>query len=404
MATAPQTTPDNRNGIREGWSLLRIPGGGTNRLDIPFDQMISHHGHQREQPEKYRRGPSDREVTPLSLSFYPEMRSGFFKGHLHAPTSHEPGQDLQWRMVGVRRKKRLGVVFALWVADQHPMNQNRLVSGFVPRRLRIAQALLWGRTASAFDSWPPVLSRFAFWGRVPQLRIHSQSCNQAGLGRAADTTKQIQHGKTVISHEDQLSIGQPASDQLNDLPGPLGQVLMPSFALGLVAFRWTQDGQERQPPDRFGPRELDQQHAAEPTQAAGFGKMRTGRPHRVAVDAFGFDLGAAPPLDRVINPKNEFAIRRECGDQQSQQDLARRQSSPSRPIQDSMIVLKMDLLALAHNAQASRDRAFAGSQDRSNQQDFGVFPNGLGEQRGKLYNQGQHLDRQCLHGRPLLAK
>jgi hypothetical protein len=81
-----------------------------------------------------------------------------------------------------------------------------------------------------------------------------------------------------------------------------------------------------------------------------------GRSHRVAVDAFGFDLGAAPPLDRVIDPEDEFAMRRECGDQQLQQDLVRRQSRPSRPIQDSMIVLKMDLLALAHNAQARLNR------------------------------------------------
>ena len=95
MATAPQTTPYDPNGVREGRSPLRIPGGGTNRLDLPFDQTIGHQGDQGEQPEKYRRSPGNREVAPLSLSFYPEMRSGFFKGHLHAPTAHKPGQDLQ---------------------------------------------------------------------------------------------------------------------------------------------------------------------------------------------------------------------------------------------------------------------------------------------------------------------
>jgi hypothetical protein len=61
--------------------------------------------------------------------------------------------------------------------------------------------------------------------------------------------------------------------------------------------------------------------------------------------------------------------------------LARRQSRPPRPIQDSMIVLEMSLMALTHNAQSSRDRAFAGRHDRSNQRNFGVRPNGLGEQR-----------------------
>src|SRR5919109_3815815 len=191
MATAPQTMPYNCNSVREGWSLLRIPSGGTNRFDIPFDQTIGHQGNQREQPEKYRRGPSNREVAPLSLSFYPEIRSGFFKGHLHPPTAHKPAQDLDWRMVGVGRKKRLWLIFALWVADQHPTNRNWLMSAFVPntglaidfdlpftttvpildlnfgpRRLRIIQALLWRRAASTFDSRPPILSRFSLRSRI----------------------------------------------------------------------------------------------------------------------------------------------------------------------------------------------------------------------------------------------
>src|SRR5215510_762199 len=422
MATAPQTTPYSRDGIREGWPLLRIPSSGANRLDLPFDQTIGHQGDQREQPEKSRRGPSNREVAPLSLSFYPEMRSGFFKGHLHAPTPHKPGQDLQWWMAGVRRKKRLWFIFVLRVADQHPTDRNWLMSAFVPdtglavdfdlplisavpildlnfcpRRLRIIQTLLWRRPASAFDSRPPILSRFSFRSRIPQLGVHSQSCNQAGLGRAADTAEQIQHCKTAIINKDQLSIGQPASDQLNDLPGPLDQALMPSSAFSVIAFRRTQNRQEGQSPDRFGPRDFDQQHTAEPAQATGFNKMRMGRSHRVTVDPFGFDFGATPPLDRVVNPKDEFPFRRERGDQQAQQDLASRQSRPSRSIQDSMIALKMDLLAHAHHAQARRNRAFASGKKSPDQQHFDVFPNGLGEQRRELYNQWQQLGRQYRH-------
>src|SRR5262249_32221355 len=107
MAAAPQTTPYSRDGIREGWPLLRIPSGGANRLDHPFDQTIGHQGDQREQSEKSWRGPSNREVAPLPLNFYPEMRSGLFEGRLHAPTAQKPGQNLQWRVVRGRRKKRL---------------------------------------------------------------------------------------------------------------------------------------------------------------------------------------------------------------------------------------------------------------------------------------------------------
>lgn len=104
MATTPQTTPYNRDGIQEGWHPLFALGSGANRLDLPFDQTIGHQSDQREQPEKDRRGPSGGQVAPLSLSFYPEIRLGFFEGHLHSPTAHEPGQDLQWS-IGVSRKK-----------------------------------------------------------------------------------------------------------------------------------------------------------------------------------------------------------------------------------------------------------------------------------------------------------
>src|SRR5262245_4055743 len=127
MATAPQTTPYDSDGIREGGSLFRIPSSGTNRVDLPFDQAVGHQRHQRKLTEQCRRGPSNGLIIPLSLSFYRDMRSGFLKGYLHAPTAHEPSQDLQRRMIGVRRNKGLRLEFALRVAYQHPMNQDRLV-------------------------------------------------------------------------------------------------------------------------------------------------------------------------------------------------------------------------------------------------------------------------------------
>jgi hypothetical protein len=74
MIAAPQTTSYNRNGIREGWLLLRIPSSRANKLDLPFDQAVGHQSHQREQAEKRRRGPSNRQVPPLSLGFYSQVR------------------------------------------------------------------------------------------------------------------------------------------------------------------------------------------------------------------------------------------------------------------------------------------------------------------------------------------
>src|SRR5437868_1304712 len=105
MVIAPQTTPYQGDRIREGRSLFRVPGSSTHWIDLLLDQAISHQGHQREQPEKYWRGPRNRQVTPLSLSFYPEMRPRFFKGHFHPPTAHEPTQHLLRRMKEVGREQ-----------------------------------------------------------------------------------------------------------------------------------------------------------------------------------------------------------------------------------------------------------------------------------------------------------
>jgi hypothetical protein len=56
----------------------------------------------------------------------------------------------------------------------------------------------------------------------------------------------------------------------------------------------------------------------------------------------------------------------------------------------------------ANNAQASRDRAFASGKKSPDQQRFGVFPNGLGEQRREFYNQRQQLGRQYWHMEDLI--
>jgi len=65
-----------------------------------------------------------------------------------------------------------------------------------------------------------------------------------------------------------------------------------------------------------------------------------------------------------------------------------RQSRPARQIQDSMIVLKIELMTLAQNVNASRDHAFTPGKKNSDQLCFGVFPNRFGEQRRKLCDQG----------------
>src|SRR5262245_4893863 len=122
MATAPQITPYDRYRIREGRRLLFISGRCANRPDFGLDQPVGHQRDHREQSEKRRRRSSNRQVAPLSLGFYSQMRPRLFEAYFHPPASHEPTQNLQRRMVEVGRQQRPGFEFIQRIADQYPMN------------------------------------------------------------------------------------------------------------------------------------------------------------------------------------------------------------------------------------------------------------------------------------------
>src|SRR5262249_803836 len=220
----------------------------------------------------------------------------------------------------------------------------------------------------------------------------------------AHTVNQSKTAKAAMAHENHISTRQEACDQLNDLPGAIGQPLMPTLALGVVSLRWAKHSQEWQPPDATGPGDLNQQHATQPPQPTCLDKVRVRGANRIAVDPFGLDLLAAPSFDRVVDPNDQFAAGRKSGDQQAQQDPARAQRRPSRPVQDPMVVDEAFLLAQPHDTQTSGHSSSAKRQDGSDQQDFGMLPDRLGEQGRKLYNQRQQLGRQCSQLKTSLGK
>ena len=207
MAPSPQTTPCERNRIGEGWPLFRIPRRQANRHGVPGAQTVCHQRHERAQSQKSRGRPSNRRVAPLSLRFPPQMRTRFFTGDFHPPTSHKPGQDVQRPVVDRRRQKGWRIVLALRVAPQYPANQDRLASGFLPhaglridltfpsrpaipmldfqcrpRCVGISKTVLRRGTTSSFDAWSPSLAGLAFWSWIPQLGLQAQAGNQTRIG------------------------------------------------------------------------------------------------------------------------------------------------------------------------------------------------------------------------------
>ena len=109
--------------------------------------------------------------------------------------------------------------------------------------------------------------------------------------------EQVDGGEAAVGDRDDAALGQPARRLQQNLPAPIGQLLVPLLALAGIAFGRRQDGQERQCPDAPGPWDLRQQHDREPSQAARFDEVAVRGADRIAIDAARFDLGTPAPLE-----------------------------------------------------------------------------------------------------------
>lgn len=121
------------------------------------------------------------------------------------------------------------------------------------------------------------LPGFSFGGRIVKLGVQSQPRDQIYSWSAADKIKEIQNGETAVADENKISIRQPSSDQLDDLPGAIGQPLMPALPPLIIALGWAQNRKERQSLDAARPRDLDQKHRTQPAESARFDEMRLRR-------------------------------------------------------------------------------------------------------------------------------
>ncbi len=85
--------------VREGRLRFGVPGG---RLDGHLAvrlQPLREQSDQRKQPQQAGRRTRYRQVAPLALRFYAQVRAGFFKGDFDRPAHYHPLDDLRRRRV-----------------------------------------------------------------------------------------------------------------------------------------------------------------------------------------------------------------------------------------------------------------------------------------------------------------
>jgi hypothetical protein len=169
------------------------------------------------------------------------------------------------------------------------------------------------------------------------------------------------------SHHHQRTVWQPALRLEYYLTRPIGKSFRPASPLFPVPFGGSQHGQKRQCPHTLGPRNLSQEHEAEPAQPTGFDEMRIRRAHRIAIDAARFDLASPTPLDRVIQAQHQWPLRDKGGYQHAHQYQTSLTAIPRSAVQNSMIILKPPLLPQSHHTQRAAHGSLSWSQNGSDQ-------------------------------------
>src|SRR5215213_5886509 len=198
--------------------------------------------------------------------------------------------------------------------------------------------------------------------------------------------QELEGGETAVSHKHQRPLRYPATGLEDQLARPVGQFLVPFAVLAAVPLGGRQGGQEGQRPDPPGPGDRDQQHQAEPAQAARLDEVAVAGADRVAVDPFGTYAFAAPALDRVVDAEDHWPLRYEGVQQQPEQHTRCGTPAPGGTVEDAMKVHEPPLLAEPGDPENAGHRAPARRQDGSDQKHLGMPPTPLEEERRKAEN------------------
>jgi hypothetical protein len=182
---------------------------------------------------------------------------------------------------------------------------------------------------------------------------------------------------------DRFSVRQPAFGLQKHLPGPVGQLLVSSFALFVVTFRRSQHRQEGQRPGLLRPWNSCQQHQTQPAQATGFDEVAVARTDRISVNPFRFDLLSPATLEGIIQTHHHWSTNGKCSHQQSQQQTAGFPARPDGSVEHSMKILKVLFAPQSHNPQNGSHRPLSRRQDGPQQQDLNMLPYSLGKKSGK---------------------
>ena len=86
--------------------------------------------------------------------------------------------------------------------------------------------------ARTFERRATVLSGLTGWRRCVESGVQAQTGDQGdGFPEGLAAMEQVQHGVTVVAHQHQWALRQPAAQLQYHLPGPVGELFVPESLL-----------------------------------------------------------------------------------------------------------------------------------------------------------------------------
>src|SRR5215210_3544263 len=213
--------------------------------------------HQREQPQQRRCGPSYRHIRPLPLRLESQVPAHLLEGHFQLPAHHEPREDLLRIGIEVGTQQCLGFELSFGITDQNPAHghgeqargvpHGRLGSdldhalfapvpisdrGWLPNGSWVFGYLGKVGQPLAFYARPPYLMRASWRSRFIEGSIQAQAGYEDDRGSEfAALVEQFERCVSPIGYGHDLSLWVPLPYYQEQLPGPLGYLLMASTPL-----------------------------------------------------------------------------------------------------------------------------------------------------------------------------
>src|SRR5215218_180439 len=126
-------------------------------------------------------------------------------------------------------------------------------------------------------------------------------------------------------------------------------------------------------------KEWRQELEADHPQSARLDEVGMARSNRVAVDAFGRDLLASAPLQRLVDAHDQWSSWHERLDEQPEQYPACLSARPRGAAQDPMVAAEAPLFLHTHRSEGGSYGPLSRSQDRTRQERLNMRPDAFGE-------------------------